>query len=164
MATLCDVPPGDSDTEFVPGDIVIDDGGVTVTVNVVVALVTPVPLAVTVTVWLFTMAAFDKAVNVTDPDVPVPGCEYDGVTLLGSPEATSVTLPVKLVRVKVMPTDCPAPPAVSVTLLDCGLAEIEGGGLTVKLTVITVGSPVAGTPVCKVSPHPVAGVIETLPV
>jgi len=77
-----------------------------------VAEETPLPLAVTVMDRLLTTEAFLRAVRLMVPEVPVlpVGWVMVALTPLGRLLVVSVTLPVKLVRVRLTVRLCALPP------------------------------------------------------
>ena len=99
-----------SATLAVAGLSVTAMAGITVKVKIFVAEVTPLPLAVMVIVWLVASVAELEGVSLMLPEVPVPGWVKVAVTPLGKVLVDRVTLPVKLVRVRVTATVCAPPP------------------------------------------------------
>ena len=93
------LPPRASVTELELTPLIAMVGVVTVRVKVAVAE-TPLPLAVMVMDRLLTRVALLAAFRLMVPELPVPGWVYVAVTPLGRPLVESVTLPVKLLRVR----------------------------------------------------------------
>jgi len=111
-------------------------GVITVRVKVAVAE-TPLPLAVMVMDWLLTKAAAMAALRLMLPEFPVPGWVYVAVTPVGR-VLESVTLPVKLLRVRSMVRLCALPPRRSVTELEFTLlmAMLEGEVTTPEFQLV----------------------------
>jgi len=128
---LCALPPRASVTELGLTLLIAMVGVVTVRVKVAVAE-TPLPLAVMVMDWLLTRAAVLAAFRLMLPEFPVPGWVYVALTPLGRPLVESVTLPVKLLRVRPTVRLCALPPRSSVTELEFTLlmAMLEVGVTT----------------------------------
>jgi hypothetical protein len=112
-------------------------GVVTVRVKVAVAE-TPLPLAVMVTDWLLTRAALLAALRLMVPEIPVLGWVYVAVTPVGRLLVESVTLPGKLLRVRLTVRPCPLPPRASVTEPGFTLlmAMLEGGVTTPEFQLV----------------------------
>ena len=84
--------------------------GVEVTVRLKVAVAeTPLPLAVMV-IWVLPVAAPPPAARLMLPEFPEPGEVMAAVTPLGRLLVESVTLPVKLLRVRLTVRPCALPP------------------------------------------------------
>ena len=75
---------------------------------------TPLPLALMVMDRLLTREALLAAFRLIVPELPVPGWVYVAVTPLGRLLVESVTLPAKLLRVR-LTVRLAAPPRASVT-------------------------------------------------
>ena len=112
-------------------------GLVNVRVKVAVAE-TPLPLAVMVMDWLLTRAAVLAALRLMLPEFPMPGWVYVAVTPVGRPLVESVTLPVKLLRVRPTVRLCALPPRSSVTELEFTLlmAMLEVGVTTPEFQLV----------------------------
>jgi len=124
------LPPRVSVTELGLTLLIAMVGVVTVRLKVAVAE-TPLPLAVMVMGWLLTRAAVLLAFRLMVPEFPVPGWVYVAVTPVGRVLVESVTLPVKLLRVR-LTVRLALPPRSSVTELELTplMAMLEGGVTT----------------------------------
>jgi hypothetical protein len=107
----------------------------TVRVKVAVAEETPLPLAVMVMDRLLTREALLAALRLMLPEFPVRGWVSVAVTPLGRPLVESVTLPVKLLRVRLTVRLCALPPRTSVNELGLTLLIAMVGVVTVRVKV-----------------------------
>ena len=112
----------------------------TVRVKVAVAEETPLPLAVMVMDRLLTREALLAAFRLMVPEFPVPGWVYVAVTPLGRLLVESVTLPVKLLRVR-LTVRLALPPRASVTELELTLLIAMVGVVTVRVKVAVAETP-----------------------
>jgi hypothetical protein len=109
--TLCALPPRASVTELgFTLLMAITGAAFTVKVKLLLTEETPLPLAVMVIDWLLTSVALLAAVRLMLPEFPEPGEVIVALTPLGRLPVASVTLPVKLVRVRLTVTLCALPP------------------------------------------------------
>jgi hypothetical protein len=106
----------------------------TVRVKVAVAEETPLPLAVMVMDRLLTREALLAALRLMLPEFPVRGWVSVAVTPLGRPLVESVTLPVKLLRVR-LTARLALPPRTSVNELGLTLLIAMVGVVTVRVKV-----------------------------
>jgi hypothetical protein len=112
----------------------------TVRVKVAVAEETPLPLAVMVMDRLLTREALLAAFRLMVPEFRVLGCVYAAVTPVGRPLVESVTLPVKLLRVR-LTVRLALPPRASVTELGLTLLIAMLGAVTVRVKVVVAETP-----------------------
>ena len=101
---------------------------------------TPLPLALMVMDRLLTREALLAAFRLIVPELPVPGWVYVAVTPLGRLLVESVTLPAKLLRVR-LTVRLALPPRASVTELELTLLIAMVGVVTVRVKVAVAETP-----------------------
>ena len=112
----------------------------TVRAKVAVAEETPLPLAVMVMDLLLTRGALPAAFRLMVPEFRVIGWVYVAVTPVGRPLVESVTLPLKLLRVR-LTVRLALLPRASVTELGLTLLIARAGVITVRVKVAVAETP-----------------------